>query len=126
MSDKINFDKFLSYDGLGTWDEVVECGWGDPTTEQSKIIVELGFYGLPIEKKHIELLNKSERIVQKEFTFKGLGDDGFPWFKEFDIKKDFIDYAKKYPGMKNGSTSWVDDDGRNFIITGSTYDEIFK
>ena len=121
----VNFDSFRDYTGLGSWDEVVECDWGDPTPEQSRMICELGYYGLPIEARHIDSLNRGEAVVRKAFTFRGLGDDGFPWSEEFDDREVCLEYARQYPGMKLGVNYWVDDDGRCFEVGGVTYDEIF-
>ena len=59
-SDISNWDRFKDLIDLGTWDEVVEAGFGDPTSEESRAIERLGYYGKNIDEESIDGLKRGE------------------------------------------------------------------
>jgi len=121
--DPEDFGKFADQD---TWDEVVETGMGDPTKDQEKKIIDLGWYGKPVDKRSIDALNQGKSFDEatKGFTFQLHASDGTR-LEEFDTLEELIAHAKDYPGMQRGKNHWVDDDGRQFEVTGATYEDIF-
>jgi hypothetical protein len=109
-----------------TWDQVIETGAGDPTEEEEKAIMDLGYYGAAINAKTIEGLKNGERYQESKFSlrseFPGEGVNE----KTFPSKDKLIAAAKEYSlGDKTGEHSWIDTGGVKWTVTGATVDEIF-
>ena len=118
-----------------TWDVPIETGFGGLTDEESKLIMELEYYGEEINENTIAGLEQEKEfgaIAPGLFRFVINATDG-NHEKWFNNRQEAIEHAKKYPGERTGDSSWFDSrfgDRRFHIETLSgedeiTYEEIF-
>ena len=94
-----------------TFDEIVECGTGDPTKEEIKAICDLRYYGKICSEENVE--NFKEGIPWKAAGEYGVSADlvDGPLEKWFETKEEAIKYVVDRYEYWNGETSFGTDFG---------------
>lgn len=126
------WERFLKWEGLYTWDVVVETGMGDPTERELSDISFYGYYGEQITKKSVEgLKNKEHFRPPTEFRVRITHPDE-PGMREkyFKTKEALVLYARERGGgdieyNKPDSCSWINDVGSRVEVDGASCLEIF-
>lgn len=126
------WERFLKWEGLYTWDVIVETGMGDPTERELSDITFYGYYGEQITKKSMEgLKNKEHFRPPTEFRVRITHPDE-PGMTEkyFKTKEALILYARErgvgdIEYSKSDQCSWINDVGSRVEVDGASCLEIF-
>lgn len=123
-SQAIGWDKFNDLVDLGTWDEVVETGWGEPTSDESRAIERLGYYGKSITQESIEGLKKGEPY-KEGLKITSSGPEGSSTV-EFASKEEMKQYiVERFGGdLRDLTEESYGDDYTNNYLEGATMSEL--
>jgi len=126
------WDRFLQWAGIHTWDEIVECGIGDPSEKESKAICLYGYYGEQITKKSVEGLKEKEHFKPPTDYRVRVTHPDEPGMVEryFKTKEEMVLYARERGGgdpehSTPSSCSWINDVGSRIEVDGASCLEVF-
>lgn len=126
------WERFLKWEGIYTWDVIVETGLGDPTEREIHDITSLGYYGERITEDTVQgLHDKISFRPPSEFRVRITHPDE-PGMTEkyFKTKEALIVYAQERGGgdieySKPDQCSWINDVGSRVEVDGASCWEIF-
>ena len=115
------WDRFKVEIGISTWDEVVEAGVGDPTPEESKTIMDLGFYGQAITEESIEQLKIGQTADNTRLSLTYSGVDGSDEI-QFNSKEEMAKYITDRLGAdaRNVTQDSFGTDYANYYLNNAT------
>lgn len=120
--------RFNGYIGQ-SWDTVVEAGLGEPTPEESRAIMDLGYWGQEITRKSVSGIKAGKpfsEIEKRAFVLRVFAPDGTHTHRHRSKAK-LIEDAKRYgpPTYPTGGNRWGDDDGYRYELEGATISDVF-
>jgi hypothetical protein len=128
-SEGSGWERFLRLRGR-TWDVIVETGFGDPTKEEERAIIDLQYYGEIISKETVDGLKAGRRFVLKTPYRMRISHPAEPDTSEeyFKTKEELIAAAREMGGGEahENSRDWINEGGARISIEGAVYGEVFR